>query len=121
MSKNEYLLDIITWVLTNLNGDSGGVIPEPENELEKKLYERVYEFFIAFTKDFKYDSERERCCIRYAYCKIYAFYNDIKCWYCDAYIWEKEANSYFPKITLGAYCLVRDFMSFLEGYRDGRI
>ena len=121
MSKNEYLLDIITRVLTNLNGDSGDVIPEPENELEKKLYDCVYEFFIAFTKDFKYDIESEKCCIRYAYCKIYAFYNAINCWYCDAYIWEKEANSYFPKITVGAYCLVRKFMRMLEDYRDGRI
>lgn len=121
MIKMDYMLDIIEWVLTSLNGDNEDAIPEPENELEKKLYDCAYEFFIAFTKDFKYYSEREKCCIRYAYCKIYAFYNAIKCWYCDAYIWEKEANSYFSKITVGAYCLVREFMCMLEDYKNGRI
>lgn len=119
----DYMLDIIEWVLTNLNSDSGDTILEPENELEKKLEEGVNNFYILFTNStLKECSECEkRYCSKYAYCKIYAFYNAINGCYCDAYIWEKEANSYFTKITVGCYCLVRDFMSFLEGYRDGRI
>lgn len=122
MSKKDYMLDIIVWVLTSLNGNNDDAIPEPENELEEKLYDRVYEFFISFTRDFKYYSEcEEKHCRLYAYCKIYAFYNAINCWYYDAYIWEKEANSYFPQITVGTYCLVRKFMSFLEDYKNGRI
>lgn len=121
MIKMDYMLDIIEWVLTSLNGDNEDAIPEPENELEEKLYDRAYEFFIALTRDFNYSEWEKKCCIRYAYCKIYAFYNARKCWYCDAYIWEKEANSYFPKITAGAYFLVRKFMRALEDYRDGRI
>lgn len=122
MIKMDYMADIIERVLTSLNGDNEDAIPEPENELEEKLYECVYEFLIAFTRDFKYYSECEKKrCIRYAYCKIYAFYNARNCWYCDAYIWEKEANSYFTKITVGCYNLVRDFMSFLEDYKNGRI
>lgn len=122
MTKMDYMLDIIEWVLTSLNGNNNDAIPEPENELEEKLYGRVCEFFIALTREFKYYSECEKkCCIRYAYCKIYAFYNARNCWYCDAYIWEKEANSYFTKITVWCYNLVRDFMSFLEDYKNGRI
>lgn len=117
MSKNKYMLNVLEWVLQNLNGDSGDAIPDPEDELEKRLHDCVDKFFIEFTKEFKGYSESSR----YAYCKIYAFYNARNGWYCDAYIWEKEANSYFPQITVGAYCLVREFMCMMEGYRDGRI
>lgn len=123
MSEKEYMIDVLVWLLTNLNSDIGDTIPEPENELEKKLEERVDDFYISLTNiTIKECSECEkRDCSKYAYCKIYAFYNAIRGWHCDAYIWEKEANSYFTKITFGCYCLVRDFMSFLEDYRDGRI
>ena len=122
MSKNKYMLNVFEWVLQNLNGDSGDAIPEPEDELEKRLHDCIDEFFIAFTKEFKDYSECEKkYCSRYVYCKIYAFYNARNGWYCDAYIWEKEANSYFPQITVGAYCLVREFMRMMEDYRDGRI
>ena len=123
MSEKKYMIDVLVWVLTNLNSDSGDAIPESENELEKKLEERVDDFYISFTKGaLKECCECEkRSCSKYAYCKIYGFYNSINGWYCDAYIWEKEANSYFTNITVGCYCLVRDFMSFLEDYRDGRI
>lgn len=123
MIKKEYMLDVIVWVLTNLDGDSGGIIPEPENELEKKLQERVDDFIISFKNGvLKECGECEKSnCHRYAYCKIYGFYNAIEGRYCDAYIWEKEANSYFPQITVGAYCLIRKFMRILEDYRDGRI
>lgn len=123
MSEKKYMIDVLVWVLTNLNSDSGDTIPEPQNELEKKLEERVDDFYISFTKGaLKECSECEkRNCSKYAYCKIYGFYNAIRGWYCDAYIWEKEANSYFTKVTVGCYSLVRDFMSFLEDYRDGRI
>lgn len=123
MNKKEYMKDVIVWVLTNLNGDSGDAIPEPEDELDKKLSECVDDFFIAFTNGVlkECNESEKRNCSRYAYCKIYAFYNAINGWYCDAYIWEKEANSYFPQITVGAYCLVRECMRILEDYRDGRI
>lgn len=122
MSEKKYMLDVLVWVLTNLDCDIGDTIPEPENELEKKLEERVDDFYTSLTNiTIKECSECEKGCSKYAYCKIYAFYNAIRGRYCDAYIWEKEANSYFTKITYGCYWLVSDFMSFLEGYRDGRI
>lgn len=120
---NKYSLELISRLMDNLSGDGKEAFPVPENELEKKLEERVDDFYISFTNGvLKECSECEkRKCSKYAYCKIYAFYNAIRGWYCDAYIWEKEANTYFPRITVGCYCLVRDFMSFLEDYRDGRI
>lgn len=123
MSKNEYMLVVIETLLDNLNGDGSEGFPVSRSEKEEKLCDCAYDFLVSLaniTINEYFPSKKEHC-VRYAYAKIYAFYNSVKYYYCDAYIWEKEANTYFTKITVGCYNLVRDFMSFLEGYRDGRI
>lgn len=123
MSKNEYMLVVIETLLDNLNGDGREGFPVSQGEKEEKLCDCAYDFLASLaniTINEHFTSKKDPC-IMYAYAKIYAFYNSVKYYYCDAYIWEKEANSYFTKITVGCYNLVRDFMSFLEDYRDGRI
>lgn len=119
MIKYEYMLEVLENLLKNLHGDGCDALPYAENESEYKLAERADDFWIDLMNVIIKgcgDIEKE-----YAYAKIYAFYNAVKCYYCDAYIWEKTANSLFPRISVGCYCLVRDFIGFLEDYRNGRI
>ena len=119
MSKNEYMLNLIDSLLEDLNGNIMECVPQPENEAEEKLFVRIANFWAGLVNVLlKGGCDREK---EYVYAKLYAFYNATKGWYCDAYIWEKTANSFIPRITVGCYNLVSNFMSFLEDYRDGRI
>ena len=123
MSKNEYMLVVIDTLLDILNGDGSEGFPVSQGEKEEKLCKCAYDFLgsLAGITINEFFTSKKDPCIMYAYAKIYAFYNSVKYYYCDAYIWEKEANSYFTKITVGCYNLVRDFMCFLEDYKNGRI
>lgn len=120
---NKYSLELISRLLDYLSGDGREAFPVPESDREKKLCDTADDFWVTLMNVIAKDcdaSEKDGC-IKYAYAKIYAFYNNETDWYYDAYIWEKEANTYFPNITVGCYILVRDFMSFLEAYKNGRI
>ena len=121
---NKYGLELIERLLEILYCGWSEAFPEPENESEEKLRTYACTFLMSLKDTLKkYDaSGRDHCFgYAYAYAKIYAFYNSVKKWYCDAYIWEKVANEYFLKINVGVYCLVKNFMSFLEDYKNGRI
>lgn len=121
---NKYSLELIERLLEKLYCGWSDPFPEPENETEEKLRTCACTFLTELKDTFKnYDATEKDYCFGYAYAydKIYAFYNAVKGWYFDAYIWEKEANSYMLKINVGTYCLIRNFMSILENYRDGRI
>ena len=120
---NKYSLELIKRLLDNLNDDGREAFPIPESEREKKLCDTADDFWVSLMNVIVKDcpANEKDACIRYAYAKIYAFYKSEIDWDYDAYIWEKEANTYFLKITVGCYSLVRDFMSFLEDYKNGRI
>lgn len=121
---NKYSLELIERLLDNLNDyDGSEAFPIPETKREEKLCERADSFLTSLMNTITREciAPEKAPCIKYAYAKIYAFYNSVYGWYCDSYIWEKVANSYFPQITFGVYCLVREFMCMMEDYRDGRI